>query len=135
MFSFDCYLQSFDGVVFYKNLIIISLLPIVIILISSIVFAIWGWLRWDFERSVILKNFACILVAFFLIYPNMINVIFISFSCDEIDDTLYLEINMSEECWTGDHAKYVLTVAIPALIIWGFGMPLFAIFKLSRHHL
>lgn len=111
-----------------------SFCPIVIILISSIFFAIWGLLNWDFNRSFRITNAACILVAFFLIYPNMINTIFVSFSCEKIDDTLYLEIDMSEECWTGDHSFYVMCVSIPALIIWGIGMPAYAMVRLRGHY-
>ena len=39
---------------------------------------------------------------------------------------------MSQECWTGDHLMYVMTVAIPAFIVWGVGMPAIAILALNR---
>ena len=132
IFSFDCYLQNYDGNVFYMNLIIVAILPLVIILASSLIFGLLGWLNASVIYNLTIINPACILVAFFLIHSNIIRVIFISFSCTEIDDTMYLEIDMSEECWTGDHLMIVSTVSIPALILWGIGMPACAIVMLHR---
>ena len=45
----------------------------------------------------------------------------------------YLDIYMNDECWTGDHAYYTLTVALPSLIVWGIGLPLFAFYRMSVH--
>ena len=73
-------------------------------------------------------------MAFFLIHPNIIKTIFVSFSCEKIDDDLLLEIDMSQQCWTGDHLMYVLTVSLPSLIIWGIGMPALAIIMLRRYY-
>ena len=112
------------------NLIIIATLPIAIIIVSHLVFGLTGWLKGTFRETIKTTNMACIIVAFFLIHPNIIKQVFTSFSCTEIDNSLYLEIDMSEECWTGDHLIYTLSVSIPALILWGIGVPAFAIFKL-----
>lgn len=117
---------------FYWNLIIVALLPLVIILISTLLWTFVGVLTQKVRYNVKIKNAACILVAFFLIHPNIIKSIFVSFSCEKIDDSLYLEIDMSQECWTGDHLMYVMTVAIPAFIVWGVGMPAIAILALNR---
>ena len=55
------------------------------------------------------------------------------FACTEIEDVLYLDIYMNDECWTGDHAYYTLTVALPSLIVWGIGLSLFAFYRMSVH--
>jgi hypothetical protein len=36
------------------------------------------------------------------------------------------------ECWQGDHAMYVLGVGLPALLIWGLGIPIAALILLSQ---
>jgi len=41
---------------------------------------------------------------------------------------------MDDECWTGDHEMYTFEVALPALILWGFGLPAIAFFILYKHH-
>ena len=41
---------------------------------------------------------------------------------------------MAEECWTGDHWKYITGVAIPSFLLWGIGLPFLAfmwLFKLN----
>jgi hypothetical protein len=36
------------------------------------------------------------------------------------------------ECWQGDHAMYVLGVGLPALLIWGLGIPTAALLLISQ---
>ena len=38
---------------------------------------------------------------------------------------------MNDECWTGDHRFYILTLALPSLILWGICLPLFALYRMS----
>ena len=39
---------------------------------------------------------------------------------------------MDEECWTGDHWKYFIAVAMPSFLLWGIGLPIFAFMILFR---
>lgn len=41
---------------------------------------------------------------------------------------------MEEECWNGDHYRYTLAVALPALIIWGIGLPIIAFVTLYHRN-
>jgi len=95
IFSFDCWLSEFGGVVFYSNLIIVVMLPVVIMIMSTLIWSIIGGLTGTFKKCIRVKNYACILVAFFLIHPNLIKTIFVCFSCVKIDDELYLDVDMS----------------------------------------
>ena len=54
------------------------------------------------------------------------------FTCVYIDDTPYLDIYMAEECWIGDHLKYITVVAIPSFILWGIGLPFLAFIRLFK---
>ena len=38
---------------------------------------------------------------------------------------------MNDECWTGNHALFSLTLAIPSLILFGIGLPLFSFYRLK----
>ena len=101
---------------------------------STAIWSLVGALTGTFKKSVDIKNKACILVAFFLIHPNLVKTIFTCFNCEKIDDDLYLDIDMSEECWTGSHLKYSMLVALPALIVWGIGLPGLAIWMLRKSY-
>ena len=54
------------------------------------------------------------------------------FSCTRIEGKAYLDIYMQDECWTGDHFKYAISVALPVFLIWGIGLPVFAFFRLKN---
>ena len=41
--------------------------------------------------------------------------------------------DLEVSCWRSEHIKYILFVATPSLIIWGFGIPLIAWITLSRN--
>ena len=59
------------------------------------------------------------------------------FACTNVENTLYLDIFMEDECWTGNHQSYILSVAIPAAIVWGLGLPLASfiiLFRLNKSH-
>ena len=51
-----------------------------------------------------------------------------------IEDKKYLDLYMDDECWTGDHEVFALSLALPSLIVWGAGMPLVAFYYISRAH-
>ena len=54
------------------------------------------------------------------------------FACTTIEGKSYVDIYMEDECWTGDHALFSITVAIPAFILWGLGFPFLAFLTLHR---
>jgi len=56
VFSFDCWLQKFDGAVFYSNLIIVVMIPVVIIVLSTVIWSIQGFLAGDLQRAIAVKN-------------------------------------------------------------------------------
>ena len=42
---------------------------------------------------------------------------------------------MSQVCWEGDHIYYAMLVSMPALIVWGMGLPALAIILLRKHYM
>jgi len=54
-------------------------------------------------------------------------------SCKDIDGESWVLSDLEVEWWQSEHIIYSIFIAIPSLIIWGFGVPLFAGILLSRH--
>ena len=44
-------------------------------------------------------------------------------SCIDIDGTYRLAEQLSEECWTGDHMAFSMSVGLLGLLIWTLGIP------------
>lgn len=55
------------------------------------------------------------------------------YSCKDIDGERRVLNDLEIEWWKSEHIIYSLFVALPSLIIWGFGIPLFSWIVLSRH--
>ena len=41
---------------------------------------------------------------------------------------------MDDECWTGDHYRFALSLAVPSALVWGAGLPLVAFIFLRKSH-
>ena len=68
----------------------------------------------------------------FLVYPIILASVLQMFSCTTIEGNIYLEIYMNDECWTGDHAIYTMSVALPAFILWGIGLPFLSFLTIQK---
>ena len=68
----------------------------------------------------------------FLVFPNLLKMTLQMFACTSIENNLYLDIYMEDECWIGDHFTYTLSVAVPATIVWGIGLPFASFFKIIK---
>ena len=118
----------------YANLIAISILPFIMI-----VLAFWIWSLVKIRNPTMpLDKFrhhtkGTIINLLFLVYPTILKVTVQIFACSPILGTSYLDVYMEDECWTGDHWTYTTSVAIPALLLWGIGLPFLACFVLYKN--
>ena len=55
------------------------------------------------------------------------------YSCKDIDSEKRVTDDLEIECWGAEHIWFSLSIAVPSLIIWGFGIPLFAWIVLARN--
>ena len=62
-------------------------------------------------------------IIMFLIYPNILAVMFTMFNCYEMDGVNYLVEYMIVQCYKGTHLYLVLFLVIPTIIIFGLGTP------------
>jgi hypothetical protein len=70
---------------------------------------------------------------FFLIHPDMSKNFLQSFNCIDVDSVFRLKLNIQSICYEGDHQKYILSIVLPALIVWSAGIPLFTWLCLMRN--
>ena len=50
------------------------------------------------------------------------------------DETWWLVQDYNVKCWEGDHAFYWLVLALPGVVLWGFGLPILFLFVVVRLH-
>ncbi|CAG9311412.1 unnamed protein product [Blepharisma stoltei] len=139
IFSFDCFLDSGNGQndIYFKKLVIMAAVPIFIGFCSLLFWSLIALHRHD--RSSFKNNLvSTIVILLFLFHPNLVKTMFSVFSCREIDSGEYwLVDNLNIRCWDERHIFYSILVAIPAIIIWGIGIPTVSLFFLykNRKHL
>ena len=69
----------------------------------------------------------------FLAYPNIIQFMLYAFKCIDIDGEMRLKADLEILCWTQVHSIYAYVIALPALIVWGLGLPLLAFWNLTKN--
>jgi hypothetical protein len=84
-----------------------------------------------------LSTFATsVTVAVFLIHPSVVQQTFHLFSCQTIGYSTtdqYLLLDMTQQCWTGQHLRWVLALGVPMLILYVFALPAGLFFLLRSH--
>ena len=50
-----------------------------------------------------------------------------TFKCIDIDSDLRLQNDLEIKCWSERHSFFSLLIAIPSIIVWGVGIPTFAL--------
>jgi hypothetical protein len=136
--SFDCYFAGEDPQgdsykeVYYDRLILFTVLPLII---SSVVLAFWLSVYYFKRRKSILRKelVATAVVLFFLIHPSLIKEYFAFFSCRRLDGSdLWLTSNLDIKCLDTKHKLYAFSVALPAILVWGLGVPSFILAVLFK---
>ena len=73
-----------------------------------------------------------LIVLLFLVHPNIVQTMFQNFRCLDINGTSRLLTDLEVVCSSGLHKFFSYIVAIPSIVVWGIGIPLFALLLLSR---
>ncbi|CAG9309876.1 unnamed protein product [Blepharisma stoltei] len=135
IFSFDCFLQIKDepDQYYYSKLILMSLAPLVIALVSLTV-----WILIYTKRKN-LRHFrndyisTCVILLF-LIHPNIVKMMFGAFSCKQINSgERWLTVDYDIRCWDSKHIFYLCLVVIPSIILWGIGIPALCLLNLVKN--
>jgi hypothetical protein len=57
-----------------------------------------------------------------------------AFDCIEINPNEYwVKKYMNIQCWTDDHFNFALFIVLPGLMVWGFAVPFFSLYFLSKN--
>ncbi|CDW83118.1 UNKNOWN [Stylonychia lemnae] len=144
VFSIDCLLSSYDYYnsrekqnlevswntfmnikIFYFKLSMLSLLPLLIVIICSLV---WRLIYLNEKRSEIVfsKIVSSIVILLFLVHPNIVKYVFDVFNCVDIDGESRLKNDLALICYSNKHQFWAFGLGLPVLIVWGLGIPLFA---------
>ena len=74
----------------------------------------------------------------FLLHPTLVKSAFSLFECQHIEDDYYkMKAHLGFDCYSSEHIFWILILAVPSLILWVIGMPLFAfiVLLLNRNSL
>mmetsp|Transcript_10898 Transcript_10898/g.21305 ORF Transcript_10898/g.21305 Transcript_10898/m.21305 type:complete len:1423 (-) Transcript_10898:160-4428(-) len=127
IFSIDCYLSQGSSedanVLYFQKIVIVSMLPLIL---GSVAVLYWVFrYYWGKRQKSLLRKelVSTIVVLFFLIHPSLVKEYFSIFKCRNLEGGLYLDVDLSIKCFDKLHLITSLSVALPAIIIWGLGVP------------
>eukprot|EP00347_Sterkiella_histriomuscorum_P009701 403340212 len=148
IFSVDCFLNNDKGHsetnldyqkqeslipirIFYFKLALFGILPFILVIIS---YTVWGIrFRKPHQKALFSANStSSIVILLFLVHPNIVKFVFNSFNCIDIDGDERVKNDLEIQCYQGQHSIWTLGIALPAMIVWGLGIPLFAFVLLTR---
>jgi len=141
MLSFDCFLDTRTDTkteqedsllrIQYQKMVIFSFMPL---LLASASYCFWlvrsKWLEGGFE-VVKGKAISSLIIALFMIHPNLTQFMFDVFNCYRIDEELRMKNDLQIVCYKDYHLFWALSTALPSIIIWGLGIPAFAFLMLQ----
>lgn len=107
---------------------------LVVMCYKLILFIFYPQMHVDVKRYLVI-SMICII---FLLHPTMTLESLTLFECVEVDTNLYMMKGYLEyKCYSGKHFLWIFIIAVPTLIVWVIGMPVFALIMLikRRHHL
>jgi len=81
--------------------------------------------RYDRLREVLI-------IASWLFQPDIARAIFASFSCTKIDGEYRLIGQLDIKCFEGEHKWMIIFVAVPGLLVWIVGFPIFLFIQLKK---
>ncbi|EAR84068.2 WD domain, G-beta repeat protein (macronuclear) [Tetrahymena thermophila SB210] len=70
---------------------------------------------------------------FLYLQPNMISNLLSVMSCRKIDQKLYIQADVSYECYTGEHIKYIFLICFPGFLLWAFMIPVYILKKMIKY--
>ena len=66
-------------------------------------------------------------ILLFMVHPNIISYMVQNFKCMDVDGDNRLLSDLELKCYSTQHRLFSISVAGPALLVWGMGIPLFGL--------
>ena len=133
LYSLDCMIvDSFPSPPYPKYLYIKAFctffMPFIYIFIFFFLYKLVALVKLVKMRLIIFyPAFFFVLVS---MQPNVVAIFIDMLSCTTVNGKKYIKADLGFECNTDEHFSYSLIILAPALIIWGFIIPIFIIYKL-----
>ena len=139
----DCVTSSATAAeLFYSKQAFFACLPLVVVLVSFVVWYIYGIIkgipfckkRANPDASTP-KDYFIITVGavLYLLFPTLIAGTFKNFDCRTIGSSVWLHADLEEECYTGRHQVMVGLLGVSQLIVYVFGLPCLMLWFLIRN--
>lgn len=129
--SFECFSQESNYPFSYQKIILVAVLPI-----ALLVFPALYWLLHIRKTAFVVlrdKYITSVTILLFAMYPLVTRTSFAAFNCRLIQPgEWWLRDNLSLRCWDAEHLRVALGAALPAILLWGVGIPLGAGLLLKR---
>ena len=132
LFSFNClYTEETELEGYERKWVVLSLLPLLLIAVSNVV---WGGVALCRRSLSYMKNQAVGsgIVLFFVAFPSVMRTMLGVLHCKKILSGEYWVVGLDMRCWTLNHLKYALGLAVPCLLIWGLAVPALTFLSLYR---
>ncbi len=111
--------------ILYVKILIMSLLPIIFFIVCYSVWSIISCRNRD-PRLLKTRAISSVVILLFFIHPNIVQYMFDMFNCIDVDGDNRMKNDLEVICYDEGHFIWAMFVALPSIIVWGLGIPLFA---------
>ncbi|EAS01003.2 transmembrane protein, putative (macronuclear) [Tetrahymena thermophila SB210] len=129
-YSLDCIFGKMQEmqIVYFRTLWSLFI-PILYLIFIQVILVIYGFIK---RRSakILIINGATFL--FFFTQNSIVYLLLRMMSCRQIDGILYINSDITYECFTKNHLKFMKYIGIPGLIGWVLIIPLFIFYKFYK---
>ncbi|KAL4430442.1 hypothetical protein ABPG74_013292 [Tetrahymena malaccensis] len=134
MYTLDCWFaRSVQGgipIVFQRTIWSLSI-PVIYLTGVYLIYLSLVTLKYvKFQTSYLQSG---LVFLFLYLQPNMISNLLSVMSCRKIDQKLYIQADVSFECYTGQHIKYIFLICFPGFLLWGFIIPIYILKKMIKY--
>jgi len=124
-FSNECLTSDSSINYLYQKAIVVAVTPVILIILACLV---WGIVALFKRKTEYLRvHVVCSVIVLLLsMQPIVLQSSLQLFPCVEVEPgSLWLLHDMRVACWEGEHHTFAFGVALPAILIWCIGTPLF----------
>eukprot|EP00474_Spongospora_subterranea_P008032 CRZ08490.1 hypothetical protein [Spongospora subterranea] len=140
--SVDCFLGSIDVSPFYIQSalfmglpIFMAIAPLLAIVPYQIYIRISTGVRLSLDH-IKDQYITSVIVSLFVIHPNIVQQTLKIFNCMSLSSQSgysYLLADLSQQCWSSEHSKWVMATGLPMLILYVIGIPFSAYIILRKN--
>lgn len=116
---------------FYFQVIVLACYPVLLVVSCALYWFIAKCRDNSGRKEVLAKIVSASCVAIYSYLPVLTLVVVTVCQCQEVEGSSWLVADMTEKCWTGEHLRYALALALPLLllILVGYCFAVFCIVK------